>query len=118
MTRSQLQADVTSWGFKAFGEDVHMPDRRILRLCEEVFELAQVVNADKEQLKALIDYVYAKPVGDIKTELGDVGISLMAFASSVNLDATVVEANRAEELFAKDPAVYTERMNVKKAAGF
>lgn len=116
--RYDRQEAIVEWGVRAFGANMAAPDRRAIRLCEETFEVAQAIGLPKDQVHALLDYVYAKPVGDIKTELGDVGICLMALASSLNLNMDMVERIRVEEILTKDPAIYTARMETKKKAGF
>ena len=90
------QARVVDWMCACFPASVLTdPVERADRLVEEVLELAQTVpgySADRAQ--ALVDYVWARPVGEPSQEVGGVIVCLAALCHSAGID--MVEAGEAE----------------------
>lgn len=82
-----FQADVRNWVVECFGEaladDKAERNRRVM---EEVAELMQASGATASEFHQTIDWVFSKPAGEVRTELGDAMNTLAALASAHGLD--------------------------------
>jgi hypothetical protein len=65
----------------------------------------------------LIDYVYSRPTGDIKQEVGGVCISLLAFCENLGISAENCEIVEAGRVLNTDPSHFRKRQDAKFAAG-
>lgn len=82
------QIRVQDWVVRTFGkESAHNATERALRTVEEVVELAQACNVDAATLHKLVDYVYARPVGEAGREIAGSLITLYSVASALGIDA-------------------------------
>lgn len=95
-----FQRDVRKWVLKCFGQKIadDMVERSF-RFLEEALELVQSVGCTKEQSLALVDYVYNRPVGDTRQEIGGVMVTLHAFAcaADINVEAeAIIELERVD----------------------
>lgn len=117
--RGYRSALIWDWGVKAFGID-HMTSvpQRGLRLAEEAIELAQACDVKPEQLHKLIDYVYSRPVGPIKSEIGGVSVCLLALSMAVGVDADECEVEEINRVLSKPIEHFTKRNKEKNDAGF
>jgi hypothetical protein len=80
------QARVGAWMrdvFSAGGADLRT---RIDRFLEEAFELAQSLDYDPGRILPIRDYVYGRPIGDPKQEMGGVMVTLAALAGAADID--------------------------------
>jgi NTP pyrophosphatase (non-canonical NTP hydrolase) len=117
--RDHRQAETHAWCVAAFGDyDARSIPQRGLRLVEEAIELAQACGCDPAMLHRLIDHVYAKPVGELRQELGGLGVTLLALAQATGLSADDAEVREIERVRAKPLAHFAARNAAKKAAGF
>lgn len=117
--RDERQKKIGAWCKEAFGDAAatSLPNRGI-RMVEEALELAQAVGCDKEMIHKLVDYVFARPVGEIGQELGGLGTTTLALAHAAGLSADAEEAKEVERVLAK-PLDYFRARNAKKdEAGF
>lgn len=117
--RNARQRMAWDWGVRSFGLD-HMTDKRVrgLRFAEEAIELAQAVRVDKEKLHALIDYIYARPEGDLSQEIGGVGVTLLVLGHGWGIDVDAAEQRELERVLAKPSSDFAARNKAKIAAGF
>jgi hypothetical protein len=82
------QAQVAAWVREAFGDEIARDGiERALRVVEEVVELAQAVGVSAGALHHLIDYVFARPVGEEGQEIGGCFVTLYALAEARQIDA-------------------------------
>lgn len=117
--RSRRQRKVQDWAFRCFGITASAdPRHRGLRMLEEAIELYQAVDGDAGQAHALVDHVFARPKGRPVQELGGLGVTLLALAAALGLDADVAEQDEVARLLALDPAHFRDRDAAKAAAGF
>jgi NTP pyrophosphatase (non-canonical NTP hydrolase) len=56
------------------------------RFLEEALELVQACNCSREDAHALVEYVYNRPVGEIKQEIGGTILTLAALCSAHDID--------------------------------
>ena len=79
------QRDIATIVKEAFGlQSFRDPIERGARFIEESFELLQTVEYPKEHIVEILEYVYSREKGEFEDELGDVGMTLVAFAASKN----------------------------------
>jgi hypothetical protein len=115
--RDDRQAAIYKWVVQTFGEANATIEERVLRLVEEVIELAQAENVDPARLTAIISYVYGKMPGRPEQEAGGVGTTLIAYCAARGFSADDAEAAEAERVLARDPDYFRKRHAVKAAAG-
>jgi hypothetical protein len=98
------QKEVLRWCKATFGEkdprwtDV---DERCLRHYEEDTELMQALGMTEEQCIAMVKYVFSRPIGEPKQEMGGTLITLAALANSTHIsmrDAFEEENRRCWEI--------------------
>jgi NTP pyrophosphatase (non-canonical NTP hydrolase) len=118
-SRNQRQSVIFEWGTKAFGADqmTSIP-QRAARFLEEAIELAQACDLDKTMAHKLIDYIYDRPPGERRQELGGVGVTVMALAEALGESADECEAAEVERVLSKPTSHFTERNKAKNDAGF
>ena len=78
-----------------FGEEIaNNKLERNFRFIEETLELVQSLNMTKEQVLAVVEYTFNRPIGEPQQELGGVLVTLFALCGANNLNA--------EDAFARD----------------
>jgi NTP pyrophosphatase (non-canonical NTP hydrolase) len=114
----QQQWRVGRWVHRCFGPDVlYNPKERAMRLLEESLELAQAVGVGSERAAGLVTYVYGRPVGEAKQELGGCAVTLLAAAESLGLSLEITLEEELTRIEDKDPEHFRERHNRKIEAG-
>lgn len=88
-----LQTLVRTWCVHVFGQQVADDKReRNFRFLEESLELAQAGGMTRAEVLQLVDYTYARPVGIVAQEAGQVAITLAALCGAykdVDLERSV-----------------------------
>ena len=85
----KYQRSVKRWLYRCFGraiaQDVKERNHRFL---EEALELVQAAGCSKNEALLLVEYVYGRPVGELKQEVGGVAVTLTALcvAQKVSLE--------------------------------
>lgn len=134
-----FQTEVGRWMLECFGEEI-AADRieRADRFIEEALELAQTIPGfTVDRARALVEYVFARPVGERGQEVGGVGVTLAALCNTYGLNIeqewrrelarvwTKVEAIRAKQaskptgsaLPIASPPTSGEEMRLREALG-
>ena len=89
MNLDKMQDRVAIWMGAVFPRAVIKDEReRAYRFCEESLELVQAMGVPKGEAAAILDYVYARDVGEAAEEAGDVLITLSALANTKRIDLT------------------------------
>lgn len=115
----QLQVRLTSWARAAFGnEHVANIPQRALRLLEESIELAQAAGVDEQLARKLVEFVYARPAGDLFQEMGGVGVTMLVLAESAGICAETAIDKESSRVLSKPVEHFTKRNADKGAAGF
>lgn len=80
------QERIDNWMLNTFGEEI-LSDRkeRSHRFAEEAIELLQATGYTKEELLTMIDYVYNRPVGEVRQEVGGTIHCLSALCTAHNI---------------------------------
>lgn len=119
MTRDQRQQLVTEWSSHAFGhEQATDLKQRAVRLLEETIEAYQAVGADPAMAHKLVDFVFARPAGELNQELGGIGVCVLALAAAAGFSADDEELREVTRVLAKPIDHFTARNAAKNAAGF
>lgn len=81
------QARVRDWVRACFGQEVSRDVKeRGFRFLEEALELMQASGCSKEDVLRLVDYTYNRPKGAVRVELGQTGLTLVAFADALGVE--------------------------------
>jgi hypothetical protein len=84
---SLFQDRVMAWMRETFSTDVCKDDReRGFRFGEEAIELLQAGGLTREQTLKIVDYVYSRPVGEFKQEVGGTLVTLAAWCGARTTD--------------------------------
>lgn len=117
--RLDRQSDVHAWCKAAFGDDhAFSIVQRGVRHAEETIEAAQASGVAADMLHRLIDHVYAKPAGELRQEIAQSGITLLALAQAANVDADAEEAREFQRISSMPLDHFAQRNAAKNAAGF
>ncbi len=85
-SEASFQDEVSEWIKTCFPADVCDDMReRGDRVLEEVLELLQSHGYDRRRVAPLVQYVYERPVGEPKQEMGGVMVTLAAYARAARL---------------------------------
>jgi hypothetical protein len=118
MDRQERQERIHAWGTAAFGERDMVVQQRGIRLLEEAIEAYQACGNTAEMAHKLVDFIFARPVGELGQEIGGISVCLLALAQSAGLSADGEELREVTRVLAKPLAHFTERNAAKNAAGF
>lgn len=92
---------VASWMVRAFGQELtDDKNERAYRFIEEAVELVQAAGLNVYQVRAMVNYVFGRPIGALPQEAGGVMVTLAAFLRAHKLNMRQVaftELARAED---------------------
>lgn len=78
-----FQFDVDDWLCACLGESTAKNKvERNYRFLEEALELVQALGCSKDDALKLVDYVYGRPLGEPKQEVGGVMVTLAALCTA------------------------------------
>lgn len=90
--KQSFQSRVFNWVLGAFGwEKAYSLKERNYRFLEEVIELVQANGLTKEEVLAMVDYTYGRPVGEIDSEIGGVATTFNALCAAYGKNREVIE---------------------------
>jgi hypothetical protein len=117
--RHQRQDSIFTWAMTAFTVEqaTSLPQRGV-RLLEETLEAYQACGGDLAMAHKLVDFVFSRPVGDLRQELGGVGVGVLALAAAAGFSADEAERVEVERVLAKPIEHFQQRNAAKNAAGF
>lgn len=117
--RNIRQHLVHQWCEETFGwSHAYNKRTRALRFLEEAIELYQAMDGDIPTAKNLLEYVFRNKPGDIRQEMGGVGITLLALGQMMGISADNAEADEFVRVQAKSKEHFQARNQVKVDAGF
>lgn len=86
MIVAEFQSHVNAWMQRCFGPVISADRReRNHRFLEEALELVQSLDCTREEAHQLVDYVFGRPVGEPRQEMGGVMVTLAALANATDL---------------------------------
>lgn len=87
MKIAYYQLKVDRWMQECFGADVASDvAERSHRFLEEALELVQSVGCTADEARQLVDYVFGRPAGEPRQEVGGVMVTLSALANAGCMD--------------------------------
>jgi NTP pyrophosphatase (non-canonical NTP hydrolase) len=95
MTFVYFQTQARDWAVRCFGQDIATDKlERTYRFTEESLELAQATGMTKEDVLAMVEYVYSRPPGAPAQEVGGVLVTLanLASANDISMEASGSDA--------------------------
>lgn len=111
---SPFQGRVKPWMLVCFGAEIAADTlERNDRFIEEALELVQSLGYSADRAHALVDYVFGRPVGEPRQEVGGVMVTLAALCLAAGLD--MHEAGEAELARITRPEII-EKIRAKQAA--
>jgi NTP pyrophosphatase (non-canonical NTP hydrolase) len=86
-TKANFQSETTDWATQCFGKD-HATDTTLRnhRFLEEAVELVQACGITRIEVLQIVHYVYNRPVGVIRQEVGGVLNTLAVLCSAFGID--------------------------------
>lgn len=118
MDREVRQDQAVAWATRAFGDDViSFPAERGARVQEEANELGQAMGVPRETAHKIVEYVYDRPPGNPRQELGGVGLCLMIAAASLEECADAAERQELNRVLGKPPEYFGQRHKAKAKHG-
>lgn len=107
-----LQTKVAEWINTAFGAEVAADKvERNHRFLEESLELVQALGCTSDEAHQLVDYVYGRPKGEARQEVGGVMLTLMALCNANDIFAQNAASNEMDRVWEK-----IETIRAKQAA--
>lgn len=100
------QERVDEWLRECFGDEVpYDKTQRNHRFLEEALELVQACNCSRQEAHKLVDYVFGRPRGEVRQEVGGVMLALsgLCTAQDVNMDACAESG--LEEVWTRIPEI-------------
>lgn len=87
MTAHGFQARAVAWVKLAFGTGPQeCRAERAHRFLEEALEVVQAAGCTREEAQQLVDYVYSRPAGELRQEIGGAALTLAILAAAHDLD--------------------------------
>lgn len=84
---ADFQNKVQAWVFNCLGmQSAFSPFERNARFLEEACETVQANGLDRASAHRIVDYVFDRPVGELPQEIAGSIITLLALATSRNID--------------------------------
>lgn len=109
---STFQERVKPWMLACFGEEIsHDVTERNHRFLEEAIELVQATGCTESEAHQLVDYVFARPVGEPAQEVGGVMVTLAALCLAQKMDMHAAGDTELERIWAN-----IEKIRAKQAA--
>lgn len=114
----EFQSKVINWLAKCFDISV-VTDRkeRNFRFFEEATELVQAGGMTKDECLQLIDYVYGRPIGDIKQEVGGTLVTLFGLINAHGIDSEQCAKEEIESCYEHTERIRAKWLNKKIKSG-
>jgi len=113
----ERQARAFSWALATYGERVKSRRYQALRTLEEMIELCQTQGLSLSDIIRSAEYVYERPPGDTKVEIGDVRFSLDILAENLGLSTDGCLASTLSRIKGLDPEKCRAKDELKCSRG-
>lgn len=101
-----FQARVDPWLLACFGETIARDrQERAHRFLEEAIELVQAAGTTASEAHQLVDYVFARPVGELPQESGGVSVTHAAFCLAHGIDMAEAAERELARVWTKVEAI-------------
>ena len=78
------------------------PKERARRVVEEAIETLRVAGVSQQEAQALVQAVYAKPLGELRQEIGGVVVTLLALCAHHNMRLDDIAKTEISRILSKD----------------
>lgn len=113
-----LSNRVGAWVRSRLGTAVLMDRReRAARLVEEAIELAQAEGVSEVSIRNIAKRVYSREVGEVKQEVGGVGVCLLAYCYATDLDFVALTKREVDRIEKVPMEKTQEKHDAKVKAG-
>jgi hypothetical protein len=117
--RNHRQKEVAEWCAAAFGDEhARCVPHRGIRMLEEALETAQAAGCHRDMVHKLVDYVFDRPPGELRQEIGGLGLTILALAEAAGISADIEERRELERVESKPLEHFRKRNQVKNSAAF
>lgn len=90
---------------------------RNYRFLEEALELVQSNNCTREDAHALVEYVYDRPAGDLRQELGGAMVTLAALADALRIEMEDCGSQELDRVWGKIKEIREKQASKKIKSG-
>jgi NTP pyrophosphatase (non-canonical NTP hydrolase) len=112
MPFDSFQHRVWQWVVACFPTSVQLDvQERNHRFLEEALELAQANACTREEAQQLVEYVFGRPTGDVRQEVGGVLVTLAALCNAIDVSMDEAGEHELDRNWSR-----IERIRVKQAA--
>jgi hypothetical protein len=109
---SRIQRSVHRWMKACFGERIAKDKiERNHRFLEESLELVQSTGCSRSEAHQLVDYVFNRPVGEVRQEVGGVGLTLAALCNAQDIDMFEATYNELDRVWGKIDVIREKQAN-------
>jgi hypothetical protein len=116
--RTGRQNAIGAWVRRCFGQKIEKsPQERVRRLLEEATELAQAEDLREADAHGIVSYVFGRPKGEPRQEVGGVSITLLAYCHARGLNADECEIAELHRILSLPEEKFRKRMQEKSDAG-
>ena len=77
---------ILKWALHIFGPCAKDPQERAMRVLEEATELAHAMGLQRDTAHLITERVYARPAGEIRKELAQLGVTAECIAAMYDLN--------------------------------
>lgn len=110
-----FQARVAPWMLTCFGSEISADTtERNHRFLEEALELVQASGCTQSEAVQLVDYVFARPVGEPGQEVGGVMVTLAALCLAAGIDMHGEAETELARIWTKVEAIRLKQANKPK----
>lgn len=96
------QSEVAEWMVRCFGAEISADTvERNHRFLEESLELVQSAGCTREEALQLVDYVYGRPAGELRQEVGGVMVTLAALCEAASVSLSESSINELARVWTK-----------------
>jgi hypothetical protein len=106
MSFSTFQKRTYKWLNACFSKEICTSvDERNQRFIEEAIELVQSTGLTEAQVIAAVEYVYARPIGEPKQEIGGTIVTLVVLCEALNLNLESCAETELKRVWDKMPQI-------------
>lgn len=102
----EFQGKINDWMLACFGKEIAGDvEERNWRFLEESLELVQSLGCTKEQALQMVEYVFSRPVGEPKQEVGGVMVTLAALCNAHDIIISFAYQEETRRIWTKIPEI-------------
>ncbi|WP_196160871.1 hypothetical protein [Reinekea sp. G2M2-21] len=112
-----FQARVKIWLSKCFTHDIATDvSERNHRFIEEALELVQSTGCTADEAHKLVDYVFSRPIGETRQEVGGVAVTFSALCSALGISQAMAAEEELKRISEPDIMAKVREKHKRKPA--